>query len=145
MQSTASEGRREKLAETRFLNPQPLHSPVGYSHVAEVGKGRLILVSGQVALDKSGSLVGKGDIAAQAKQAFENLKTALESVGARMSDVVKLNYFIVDMSKMPELRAVREGFFQDKERMPVSTAVGVTSLAQPDFLIEIEAMAAIES
>jgi enamine deaminase RidA (YjgF/YER057c/UK114 family) len=132
------------LAETKFLNSPSIHAPFGYSHVAEISKGKIIYVSGQISLDKSGILVGKGDILAQSRQAFENLKIALESVGAKMSDIVKLNYYMVDMSRMPEFRSIRDSFFPDKQRMPASTAIGVTRLALPDLLVEIEAVAATD-
>jgi enamine deaminase RidA (YjgF/YER057c/UK114 family) len=128
----------------KFSNPSELHAPVGYSHVAEVPlKGKLVYISGQIALDKNGNLIGKGDFRAQTQQAFRNLQSALESVGGTMKDIIKLNYYIVDMSRMQELRAVRDTFLPDKEHRPTSTAVGVTQLALPDLLVEIEGVALI--
>src|SRR5947208_13404323 len=84
----------------RFLNPQTLSVPTGYSHVAEVSSGRTVYIAGQVALDKSGNVVGKGDFAAQATQVFENLKFALGAVGATFDNVVKVNTYVTDISQI---------------------------------------------
>ena len=83
--------------EVRYLNPQTLSVPTGYSHVAEISSGRTIFIAGQIALDKSGSVVGKGDFGAQATQVFENLKLALASVGATFDNMVKVNTHVTDM------------------------------------------------
>jgi enamine deaminase RidA (YjgF/YER057c/UK114 family) len=120
-----------------------MHSPVGYSHIAEVTSGKLVFISGQVALDRNGDLIGRDDYTAQTKQIFENLKLALGSAGGTMQDVIKLNYYCTDMSHMPEIRAVRDNYL-NREKYPVSTAVGVTRLARPEFLVEIEAVAVIQ-
>jgi enamine deaminase RidA (YjgF/YER057c/UK114 family) len=132
------------MADIRYLNPATLHAPFGYSHVVEVKKGRTVFISGQIALDSSGNLVGKDDILAQTRQAFENLKLAVESVGGAMKDIVKLNFYLIDISRMQEIRSVRYTFFPDKERMPVSTAVEVARLALSELLVEIEAVAVID-
>src|SRR5499433_4071714 len=91
----------------RFLNPQALSTPTGYSHVAEVSSGRTIYIAGQVAFDKSGNVVGKGDFAAQTTQVFENLKLALAAVGATFENVVKVNTYVTDMSQVQTLREIR--------------------------------------
>jgi 2-iminobutanoate/2-iminopropanoate deaminase len=132
------------MASIDFVNPSTIHAPFGYSHMAEVKKGKIVFISGQIARDKKGDLVGKDDFTAQVRQAFENLKSAIESVGGTISDIVKLNYYVVDMSRLQDLRAVRDTFFRDKERMPASTLVGVTRLAFPDLLVEIEAVAVVD-
>ncbi len=132
------------MANVNFVNPSTIHSPLGYSHVAEVKEGKIVFISGQIARDKKGDLVGKDNFTAQVRQAFENLKSAIESVGGTLSNIVKLNYYVVDMSRLQDLRAVRDTFFRDKERMPASTLVGVTRLAHPDLLVEIEAVAVID-
>src|ERR671931_818018 len=79
----------------------------GYSHVVS-GRGRLVAVSGQVAFDEDGKLVGEGDPAAQAKQVFENLRRCLAAAGASFADVVKLTFFVTDMAIMPVVRAARD-------------------------------------
>jgi len=113
--------------------------PTGYSHVAEVSSGRTIYIAGQVAFDKSGSVVGKGDFAAQATQVFENLKLALAAVGATFDNVVKVNTYVTDMSQIQTLREIRAKYYG--KNAPASTLVEIGSLANPDLMIEIEAIA----
>ena len=125
----------------RFLNPQALSVPTGYSHVAEVSSGRTIYIAGQVAFDKSGSVVGKGDFAAQATQVFENLKLALAAVGATFDNVVKVNTYVTDMSQIQTLREIRAKYYG--QNAPASTLVEIRSLANPDLMIEIEAIAVL--
>ncbi len=119
-----------------------MHPPVGYSHVAEVAGGKLVFIAGQVALDQKGELVGRDDYTAQTRQVFENLKLAVSAAGGSLRDIVKLNYYCVDVSHMPEVRAVRDTCL-DRENYPVSTAVEVRRLVRPEFLIEIDAVAII--
>jgi enamine deaminase RidA (YjgF/YER057c/UK114 family) len=130
----------ETPATARFLNPGTMHRPTGYTHVVEVVDGRPVSVSGQVALDSTGALVGPGDIRAQARQVFDNLRAALEAVGATFEQVVKLNYYLVDATQMPVVREVRDVYL-DPERLPASTAVEVRRLVRDDLLLEIEAVA----
>ncbi len=128
--------------EVRLFNPATLHKPTGYTHIAEVNSGRLVFISGQVALDINGNMVGVGDFCAQTVQVFENLKAALESVGADFSHVVKLTYYIVEKNALPIVREVRN-LYINVDLPPASTAVYVSELARADFLLEIEATAAI--
>jgi enamine deaminase RidA (YjgF/YER057c/UK114 family) len=123
-------------------SPASLAPPVGYSHVATVGAGRLVFVSGQVALDGQGNIVGKDDFRAQARQVFENLRAALESVGAGFRDVIKLNSYVVDLAGMPHFRAVRDEYV-NTANPPASTAVQVVKLFRPEFLLEVEAVAVV--
>ncbi|HEX8858706.1 MAG TPA: RidA family protein [Actinomycetes bacterium] len=125
-----------------FINPGTMHRPMGYSHVAEVPPGRLVYISGQVALDPAGELVGPQDLRAQARQVFENLRAALAAVGAGFDQVVKLNYYLVDASQLPVVREVRDQYL-DPRRLPASTAVEVRRLFREDVLIEVEAVAAL--
>jgi enamine deaminase RidA (YjgF/YER057c/UK114 family) len=125
----------------RYLNPPTLSTPTGYSHVAEVSSGRTIFVAGQVAFDKSGALVGKGDFAAQATQVFENLKLALAAVGATFDNVVKVNTYVTSMSNIQTLREIRGKYYGTNA--PASTLVEITKLANPDLMIEIEAIAVV--
>jgi enamine deaminase RidA (YjgF/YER057c/UK114 family) len=117
--------------------------PTGYSHVALVEGGRLVFIAGQIAKDPSGEIVGKGDYRLQADQVFQNIGRALESVGASFDDLVKLTYFLRDAAHLPEVREVRDRYINTK-RPPASTAVQVSGLAGPDFLLEIEAIASVE-
>jgi enamine deaminase RidA (YjgF/YER057c/UK114 family) len=124
-----------------FVNPPELSSPPGYSHVAEVRGGRLVYISGQVALDAQGKLVGKGDLEAQADQVFRNLGLALASVGCTARNVVKFTVFMRDAKDLAAYRRARDRFMGEGPR-PASTLVEVSKLASEDFLIEVEAVAA---
>ncbi|HEV3246868.1 MAG TPA: RidA family protein [Beijerinckiaceae bacterium] len=124
-----------------FVNPPELSSPPGYSHVAEVRGGRLVYISGQVALDAQGKLVGKGDLEAQADQVFRNLGLALASVGCTARNVVKFTVFMRDAKDLATYRRARDRFMGEGPR-PASTLVEVSKLASEDFLIEVEAVAA---
>jgi len=127
----------------RIHNPDTIATPTGYSHVAEVRGGKLVFIAGQIARDPQGNLVGKGDYRRQTEQVFENLRRALESVGASFYDVVKLTIFVRDVRHLPEIREVRDRYVNTKNP-PTSTAVQVSGLADPDFLLEVEAIASLE-
>jgi len=131
---------------TEFLSPPTLPPPVGYSHVARVNKGTLIYLAGQVSSDASGALVGEGNFEAQAEQVFRNLKIAVEAAGGTMADIVKLNIYLVAevaQADVPKLRAIRDRYV-DVKQPPASTLVVVSRLARPGWLVEIEAVAAID-
>ena len=131
-----------RAQSVEFKNPSDLSKPNGYSHVVVMNHGRLIFVSGQVGMDKDGKMAG--DFAAQAKQAFTNLKLALAAVGAKPSDLVKINYFVVGLNhdKLVALREARNGVI-DKEHPPASTLAGAQALFREDAQVEIEAEAMI--
>ena len=103
-----------------------------------------MFVSGQVSVDAAGAMVGEGDLAAQTTQAMRNLEVALASAGATFADVVKITTYVVDYR--PEMRpiigAARSPFF-GSGAPPASTLVGVSALAAPEWLIEIEAIAVV--
>jgi reactive intermediate/imine deaminase len=102
-------------------------------------QGNVIYVSGQVAYNSDGQLVGEGDIKAQTRQVFQNIKEVLESAGATMQDIIKINTYITDQSKFMDMLEVRKEIFGDNP--PASTAVVVAGLAFPGLLIEVEAIA----
>jgi enamine deaminase RidA (YjgF/YER057c/UK114 family) len=104
---------------------------------------RLVYVSGQVAWNASGEIQGKDDLRAQVTQVMENLKTALATAGASLQNVIKLNYYVVNLNpdKVSVIREVRKKYLS-AEHPPASTLVGVTALAREEFLIEVEAVAA---
>jgi enamine deaminase RidA (YjgF/YER057c/UK114 family) len=114
----------------------------GYSQVV-AGRGRLVVVSGQVAQDEHGELVGPGDADAQARQVFENLRRCLAEAGAGFGDVVKLGFFVLDVAHLPAVRAARDAVV-DTTRPPASTAVQVAALFAPGYLIEAEAWALVD-
>lgn len=129
-----------------FLSPKTLIPPAGYSHIAKVNRGTIVYLAGQVSSDASGKLTGEGNFEAQAEQVFRNLKVAVEAAGGTMADIVKLNIYLVasvDQVEVPKLRAIRNRYI-NVEKPPASTLVVVSRLAQPGWLIEIEAVAALE-
>ena len=128
----------------RFINPETIAQPTGYSHIVETRGSRTLYISGQVALDQQGNLVGMNDMQAQAEQVFQNLQAALAAVGASFADVVKLTYFIVDISQMQVVRDVRNRYL-NPQQPPASTAVEVKGLVRKEFLLEIEAIAVLEN
>ena len=126
----------------KHTNPPTLSKPTGYTHVVEVsGPAKTIYISGQIAFDKDGALVGAGDMKAQAEQVFRNLEAALAAAGAKFSDVVKMNTYTTDMSQAQAIRDVRARYFRDAT--PASTLVQVVHLARPELMLEIEVIAAV--
>ncbi|MFH8294059.1 RidA family protein [Streptomyces sp. NPDC018059] len=126
---------------THISAPEGVAPATAYTHVV-MGTGRLVAISGQLALNEDGDLVGEGDAAAQARQVFENLRRCLAAAGATFDDVVKLTYFVTDMAHMPAVRAARDAFL-DPERLSAASAVQVAALVDPAFLMEIEAFAVV--
>jgi enamine deaminase RidA (YjgF/YER057c/UK114 family) len=131
-------------ANVRFLNPNTLAKPPGYTYVVETsGPGRTVYIAGQLGLDLENKLVGgPGDFRAQASKAIENLKAALAAVGAGLKDVVKINNYLVDMAHIGIFREVRDSFF-NMAAPPASTTVAISQLARPGALFEIEAIAVL--
>jgi reactive intermediate/imine deaminase len=120
------------------LDPEGLPAPI--SHYANgVRAGDTIYVSGQVALDGQGRLVGPGDVVAQARQALENVKAVLAAGGATLDDVVKVTVYLADVDDRPRVNEVRKAYFGANR--PASTLVEVSRLALPGLLVEIEAIA----
>lgn len=126
-------------AAIRRVNPAGLYPPNGYTHVVEATGGRTVYISGQVPMDAKGNVVGAGDFRAQVTQVFENLKAALAAAGAGFGDVVKTNYYVLDMSNIAVLREVRAKYLGAAP--PASTLVEVKKLANDAFLVEIEVVA----
>jgi 2-iminobutanoate/2-iminopropanoate deaminase len=130
----------------RLFNPDTIAKPVGYSHVGEVTGGKLVYIAGQVALDPSGSLVGKDDFRAQTEQVFKNLDAAVRAAGGSFRDVVKLNYYCVDSvdpSAITQVREIRDKYV-NTQNPPTSTFVVVRRLVRPEWLIEVEAVAVVK-
>ena len=127
---------REILQPKGLFDPRPR-----YSQVSRFGKA--VYPAGQLARDAQGNLVGAGDILAQTRQVFENIKKCLEAVGATFDNVVKINVYLTDIDKqLAAVGKVRQEYFVS-EPVP-STTVGVSRLADPDALVEIEAIAILE-
>ena len=103
--------------------------------------GRLLYISGQVAWDASGNIVGKGDVVAQARQTFQNLRGVLQAAGGDLGNLMKITTYITRVEDVAAVGRARSEVFQGE--LPASTLIVVTSLFHPDFLIEVEGVAAI--
>lgn len=137
-------GRAQSNPNIRFINPSSLSQSPGYSQIGELKGGKIYFISGQVSNDSLGNVVGKGDMKAQTEQVYANLEKALRAIGASYQDVVKFGIYLKDMSKINEFREVRnrlfnEKYYKNQTNRPVSTAIGVVELFNPDWLLEIEA------
>lgn len=123
------------------INPPSLAKPTGYSYAIKKS-GTPVFISGQVALDGDGKLVGEGDAAAQTEQVFKNLQAVVEGCGGTLDDVVKLTIFVTDPSYRPAVAAARLKWFKEGE-WPASTYLVVSALALPTMLVEVEAVAMV--
>jgi enamine deaminase RidA (YjgF/YER057c/UK114 family) len=125
-----------------WTNPPGVYSPEAhYSQVARVGN--TLYISGQLGVDAGGQLVGVGDAAAQARQAWQNIVAILAAYGATPRQLVKTNTYITHPSYRPLVGAARDEVFPSAP-YPASTLVVVVSLAEPQFLVEIEAVAVLD-
>jgi enamine deaminase RidA (YjgF/YER057c/UK114 family) len=128
----------------KLVNPGSVATPKGYSHAAKIdlGNSTMLLISGQVPLDKKGNLVGKNDMSQQTEQVFTNIKNIIEEAGGTMNHLAKISIFIKDISKIQLIRDERDKFV-NTQNPPASTLVEVSNLYRDDILIEIEATAVI--
>ena len=132
--------------DRQYVNPKELGAaPRFYSHAVSIaGPAKLVYVSGQVSWGPDGQVVGAGDMRAQCEQVFKNLSNVLRAAGAGWNDVIKMNGYMVGINadNVAAYRDVRSGYLKAKQ-LPASTLVGVTSLVQPELLLEVEVVAAI--
>jgi enamine deaminase RidA (YjgF/YER057c/UK114 family) len=126
------------------IDPPGLATPNGFAHVTAVPALGMAFISGQVAYDSAGNVVGAGDYAEQTRQVFKNLETALAALGCDFRDVLKITIFVkgLDDDAIRAIRAERARFLP-ADRLPASTMVGVAALAKPALLLEVEAYVAI--
>jgi enamine deaminase RidA (YjgF/YER057c/UK114 family) len=128
-------------AKTRFINPETMFVPPGYTQVVEAtGPGRTVYIAGQLGIDKDGRL--PGDFRSQAIQTFENLKEALAAVGGRLEHIVKLNNYLLDIAHLSTIRDVRSAYLSN-EAPPASTTIQVSGFARVGALLEVEAVAVL--
>jgi enamine deaminase RidA (YjgF/YER057c/UK114 family) len=128
--------------EKTQVNPWTWQDQWGFSQGWKVdGAKTLIFVSGQASISANGEVVHQDDFKAQARLTLENLKTVLEKAGASLDNIVKLTGYFINMENLPDFGAIQAEFF--KGHAPASTVVGVTSLALPGMLVEVEAYAVV--
>ncbi len=126
------------MAPLERIKPKGVYEAKGYSHA--VRRGNIVFIAGQVSKGLDGTLVGPGDIVAQVDQVFRNLKAVVEGSGASLADVVKLNIYTTDLKHYrPHIRDGRDKYFSAAP--PATTLLVVSSLADPAFLLEIDAVA----
>ena len=123
-----------------ILQLKSVHPTIGYSHAAK--SGNALYIAGQVAKDVEGNLVGKGDFEAQIHQVYENLKNIMEEAGGTLQNIVKMTTFLTHYSYIEPYRSVRGKYFP--EPCPPNTLLIIESLALPDFMIEVEAIAVLD-
>ena len=127
-----------------LINPEDRPTPESYTQVVTATGSRLVFVAGQVADDAQGNLVSPGELGAQARQAFANVGRSLAAAGARPEQVTKITIYVVhhQADYLPDISAARIALFGDHK--PADTIVGVETLAEPGYLIEVEATAVID-
>lgn len=125
------------------INPASVATPLKpyYSNAVRSEAGPLLWISGQVALDAEGRLVGEGDLRAQAEQVLKNIQAILAESGATMDDIVKVTVYVTDIRAFNDIADIRERYFPKDG--PSSVICEVSALAWPEFMIEIEAVAAV--
>jgi enamine deaminase RidA (YjgF/YER057c/UK114 family) len=128
----------------KFANPPDVSAPKGFSHVVKIdmGTSTMLIVSGQLPLDKTGRLVEKGNIESQTEQVFANIRACVEYEGGTMDHLVKLTIFVTDISQLQSLRKARDKFI-NTEKPPSSSLVQVSKLSHDDALVEVEGIAII--
>jgi enamine deaminase RidA (YjgF/YER057c/UK114 family) len=131
----------------KFSDPKTMPHRTGYSQVAEVTSGKLVLIAGQVPHDTDDKLVGEGNFAAQVEQVFKNVDAAVRAAGGSMKDLAKINNYVVASVTPEQIRAFREvrDRYVNTAAPPVSTLIYVSRLAQPGWLFEMDAVAVIGS
>lgn len=125
----------------QVIQPPTVHDTKAYSYSHAVRMGDLIFVSGQVGRDRNGDLLGQGDVRVQTEQAFTNLKLILEAAGSGLHKVGKVTVFTTSLEYRPIIHEVRSRIFREVGHLPASTLAVVSSLAFPEWLVEIEAIA----
>jgi reactive intermediate/imine deaminase len=126
----------------KVIAPKNLHRPFGYAHAIQVDK--TLYISGQIPMDMDMNVVGKNDMAAQTELVYGNLKKVLEDAGGGMTNIVMLNIYCTDIERFDkETRGIRKKYFGDY--YPAVTAVEVKRLYHPDYMIEVEAVAVLDT
>lgn len=129
-----------------LINPAGLERPVGYSHVAKITSGNIVLVAGQAPFDANGAVVGKGDFVAQFRQVMTNLRVAVEGAGGHPKQFAALTMYITDVNPYLENKKIIGSIYREVfgSYFPVITLVEVKGLYNPDCMIEISGIAVVE-
>jgi enamine deaminase RidA (YjgF/YER057c/UK114 family) len=137
----------EEFVSIKKLNPSTLTPPMNnlYAQAVIADVSKVAYISGQLAYTKDGVFIGKGDLAAQAKQVFENLKLAIEGVGARPESLVRMTIYVVGYKRerAPDIFGAARAVFGDNWPVTSSVLLGVETLAMEDWLIEVDAIAVV--
>jgi 2-iminobutanoate/2-iminopropanoate deaminase len=128
----------------KFVNPASISSPKGFSQAVQVDLGtcKMLMISGQVAFDQQGNLIGKANFSEQATRVFNNIKSIIEAQGGKMNNLVKINIYLTDINQLATFREIRDQFI-NTNAPPASTLVQVNHLFRDDVLLEIDATAII--
>jgi enamine deaminase RidA (YjgF/YER057c/UK114 family) len=145
VQITKYQKRVEIMKNVQYINPDGLNKNSAFSNIVVVPEGmKTILIGGQDSVNAKGEIIGKNDIKKQTEQALENLKIALESAGATFENIVKMNIYIVHGNDPGPAFEISRKLMGKIKNPPVITVLFVSGLANPDFLIEIDAVAVTE-
>lgn len=127
-----------------YINPAELVQPRGYSHAVVVkGNNTTIYIGGKNGIGKDGTVVGKGNLKVQTRQALENIRTTLSAAGAELSNIVKFTVYLVQGQDPREGVVAFQEIWGNNPRLPVITVVFIAGLGHPDWLVEIEAIAVV--
>ena len=128
----------------RRINPPTLSAPTGYAHITVGSDGRTVHIAGQVSADATGQVIGAGNFGEQVTRVFENLRLALQAVGATFDDVLSTTTYVTDMSQLAAFREARNRILRP-DQLPANTLVQVVALARPEFMVEIQATAMLRA
>ena len=133
-----------QTGQVQYLNPETLNHNPAFTHVVVIsGTVKTIYVGGQDAVDASGNIIGKGDLKAQTEQVLKNLQTALAAGGAQVEQIIKWNLYIVQGQSLREGFEAFQQFWGKRPNPPAITMAFVAGLANPDFLVEMDAVAVV--
>lgn len=131
------------MPEITRTNPEGLSAPPGNRYAHVVRWGNLVWIAGETARDVNGDVVGKGDCFAQCEKVYDNLRVAMEAAGGTLTNVVKVTIFLTSEDDLADCRRAQNECWGDNA-LPASTMVIVKGLANPDYLVEIEAFAVVD-
>jgi enamine deaminase RidA (YjgF/YER057c/UK114 family) len=129
------------MPQPQYINPDAIGTPRGYTQVVKTEN--TVYIAGQVSAARDGSVIGKGDPEAQVRQVWRNLEAAAAAAGGTLHNIVKTTTYVTSIDYAAAVRKVRDELFQSA-KPPTSTLLVISALANPDFMVEIEAIAVVE-